>query len=89
MSNKVKTALGKKVILFNPQASYTMQSGLRVPGQSDNLGIVQYIGPDVPESSGLKKGQRVIYGRDHQQIKVELQDALSMEYENIIAVLED
>lgn len=87
MINKVKKTLGENVIVFPPEASKSMVGVVMVPGSRSNIGVVKHLGEDI-KSPQIQVGDKVLYGKNFESIKVENQDAWIMNYSNVIAIIE-
>ena len=55
--------------------------------QTENLGIIEYVG--TLSNSDLKKGQKVYFGKDKEEIIIENESILIMKPSNIYAIKEE
>ena len=62
-------------------------SMLAMPEDASAVGLIRYVGKDA--SPDLQVGQKVYYGKNHHQIKIQGADILVMDEEEIYAVVEE
>jgi len=71
------------VIVTSLTQAKTQNSGIYIPETSYNTGLVYEVGPAVTD---LKPGQKVYYGAQREQIRINDLDVLVMEESNVYAV---
>lgn len=73
--------------LGKPTSSKSQLDGLiHMPDVANNQGIVRFIGPQV---EGLEPDQKVFYGNKMTPIRMNGEDILIMEEDNVYAVVEE
>lgn len=71
------------VIVTSLTQAKAQSTGIYIPETSYNVGLVYGVGPAVTD---LKPGQKVYYGAQREQIRINDLDVLVMEESNVYAV---
>lgn len=79
---------GKRVGVEKLGRASNTKTLLAMPEDASAVGTIRYVGKDVQDSD-LKVGTKVYYGKDRHELKMNGQDILVMDEDNIYAIVED
>jgi len=79
---------GKRVGVERPGRAQKNDSLIAMPEDTSAIGYIKYLGKDL-QSSDLRVGMKVCYGKNRHELKLNGADILVMEDDNIYAIVED
>jgi chaperonin GroES len=92
MSLKI-VPVGERVLIKPLETETKTKGGIYIPEtakEERKEGIIIELGTKVDNSLGLKKNQKIIYtGYSNDELKIENEKYIMVEYKNIIAIVED
>ena len=77
---------GKRVAVERLVKATAGNSMFAMPEDASAVGLIKYVGNEV---SGLSIGQKVYYGKNRHELKMEGKDILIMDEDNIYAIVTD
>lgn len=72
--------------LGKPHSKNQLDGLIHMPDVANNQGIVRFVGPQV---EGLEPNQKVVYGNKRTEIRMNGEDVMIMEEDNVYAVVEE
>lgn len=79
---------GKRIGVEKLGRSSNTKSLIAMPEDASAVGTIRYVGKDILDSD-LKVGTKVYYGKNRHELKMNGQDILVMDEDNIYAIVED
>lgn len=81
--------LGNRVGVEKLKAASKSSSLMAMPEDTNSTGIIRYLGNTVQSESGLKVGQKVVFGSKREAVRIGGSDIHVMEIDNVFAILEE